>query len=118
MAAGAAATFRAKRDVILHTMCVWRDAYTLTACPLSDVKDFAIHEGEVCDAQSQHTGFSPQVSLLSTVPLTTFSTESGLTGLTVHLEALVLALTFSAHHGVHGFFQVILQFGQELIHGL
>lgn len=33
-------------------------------------------------------------------------------------DVLVFALTLGAHHGVHGFLQVVLQFGEELIHGL
>lgn len=108
VAAGPAATFRAEGDVIRHSVCVWRDADPLTACPLCDVKDFSVHECEECNAQSQHAGLGPQVSLLGTVPFVTFSTESGLAGLSVHLKALVLAFTFSAHHGVHGFLQVVL----------
>lgn len=33
-------------------------------------------------------------------------------------DILVLPFTLGAHHGVHGFLQVILQFSEELIHGL
>ena len=34
------------------------------------------------------------------------------------VDALVFAFTLGAHHGVHGLLQVILQLGQELVHGL
>lgn len=33
-------------------------------------------------------------------------------------DILVFAFTLCTHHSVHGFLQVILQFGEELIHGL
>lgn len=53
----------------------------------SDIVHLSIHEGKVGDAQAQHAGLGPQVSLLRTVAPVTFSTEAGLAGVPVHLEA-------------------------------
>lgn len=53
----------------------------------SDIVHLSIHEGKVGDAQAQHAGLGPQVSLLRTVAPVTFSTEAGLAGVPVHLKA-------------------------------
>lgn len=44
--------------------------------------------------------------------------HSNITDINSVSDVPVLALTLGAHHSVHSFLQVILQFGEELIHRL